>query len=569
MKRILTAILLATMVFPLWAIFPMQIVNNSPFPDNQVYIAIVSNYAGVVSYYDLNHNTANSVAFPRLTTALNTLHKTSGDWGYADVFVTLDQIVNKTIYIDRTMACRMFISFGSPMYLHVHATGGYAGADLNNPTDPNADVRWEVVEFSYDQYDVMFVNTTRVDAFQYPMAVDLYGNVAAGANNAHMARGETCTYQEVLEKWQQAYGNTIYSHCVIDNRITKDNLGPIIMQPSKVKALKQSNIFEEYIDQIWTTFSSKRLHAQMGERGTWSGKVENDVFVMKNDANPSQVACVARPTTTDVIEGAGAFATGSEIDKAVQAQFCGAMNRGMIDLTKGDNELQNWGDVAKFFTQNTWNEYVRFFHREDISLGKYTYAFAYDDTFDQSSTCATSHPERVVVTIGGYSDKSSEGDDPTQGGSDAGDNDDDSSDEETPSDGNKLSGTTAEGLNYTCTITQVGMDVTYSFAVTNASEFVGLVPVIWDNSNGFREILNVASYTFSNCTEGQVLRVACKWMYAGGDTHTEYISYTVQSAQTGVDNIPLSATTTKQIENGRVVILINGKRYNILGCNID
>ena len=569
MKRILTAILLATMVFPLWAIFPMQIVNNSPFPDNQVYIAIVSNYAGVVSYYDLNHNTANSVAFPRLTTALNTLHKTSGDWGYADVFVTLDQIVNKTIYIDRTMACRMFISFGSPMYLHVHATGGYAGADLNNPTDPNADVRWEVVEFSYDQYDVMFVNTTRVDAFQYPMAVDLYGNVAAGANNAHMARGETCTYQEVLEKWQQAYSNTMYSHCVIDNRITKDKLGPIIMQPSKVKALKQSNIFDEYIDQIWTTFSSKRLHAQMCERGTWSGKVENDVFVMKNDANPSQVACVARPTTTDVIEGAGAFATGSEIDKAVQAQFCGAMNRGMIDLTKGDNEIQNWGDVAKFFTQNTWNEYVRFFHREDISLGKYTYAFAYDDTFDQSSTCATSHPERVVVTIGGYSDKSSEGDDPTQGGSDAGDNDDDSSDEETPSDGNKLSGTTAEGLSYTCTITQVGMDVTYSFAVTNAGEFVGLVPVIWDNSNGFREILNVASYTFSNCTEGQVLRVACKWMYAGGDTHTEYISYTVQSAQTGVDNIPLSATTTKQIENGRVVILINGKRYNILGYNID
>ena len=284
MKRILTAILLATMVFPLWAIFPMQIVNNSPFPDNQVYIAIVSNYAGGVSYYDLNHNTANSVAFPRLTTALNTLHKTSGDWGYADVFVTLDQIVNKTIYIDRTMACRMFFSFGSPMYLHVHATGGYAGVDLNNPTDPNADVRWEVVEFSYDQYDVMFVNTTRVDAFQYPMAVDLYGNVAAGANNAHMARGETCTYQEVLEKWQQAYGNTIYSHCVIDNRITKDKLGPIIMQPSKVKALKQSNIFDEYIDQIWTTFSSKRLHAQMGERGTWSGKVENDVFVMKNDA---------------------------------------------------------------------------------------------------------------------------------------------------------------------------------------------------------------------------------------------------------------------------------------------
>jgi hypothetical protein len=308
----------------------------------------------------------------------------------------------------------------------------------------------------------------------------------------------------------------------------------------------------------------------MGERGKWSGSVKNGVFVMTNDADASQVAHVSRPTTNDVIEGAGAFATGSEIDKAVQAQFCGAMNRGMIDLTRGDNELQDWGDVTKFFTQNTWNEYVRFFHREDISLGKYTYAFAYDDTFDQSSTCATSHPERVVLTIGGYSDKSDEGDDPTQGNPDSGTNDDNTTGDEntgddTPIEGNVFSGTTAQNLKYTCTITQTNMDVTYRFDVTNASDFVGLVPVIWDNTNGFREYINTSSHTFTNCTEGQQLSVACKWMYAGGDTHTEYIQYTVQALSTDVHDVPIEEVAIKRIENGRVVIIRNGKRYSLLG----
>lgn len=545
-----------------WAIFPMQIVNNSPFPDSKVYIAIISNYGGTTSYYDLQNNSATSVSFPQLTAAHNTLHKTSGDWGYANVFVTLDQITNKTIYIDRTMACRMFIGFGSPMYLHVHATGGYAGADMNNPADPNADLRWEVVEFSYDNNDVMFVNTTRVDAFQYPMAIDLYGNVAAGANNAHMSRGETCTYQEVLQRWNQDYGSTIYDNCKV-NRITHDNLGPIIMQPSKIAALKNSNTFDTYINQIWTAFTSKRLHASMGERGVWSGSVQNGTFVMTNDADPSQVAHVSRPTTHDVIEGAGTFASGSEIDKAVQAQFCGAMNRGMIDCSLGDNVLQNWGDKSKFFTQNTWNEYVKFFHRADISVGQFTYAFAYDDTFDQSSTCATSHPDHLVVTIGGYSANSAVGEDPTQGGPSVNPDPDPEPepDPELPSGGNTQSGTTPQNLHYTCTITQTGMDVTYTFAVTNPSDFVGLVPVIWDNSNGFREYVNTDTHTFNNCTVGQVLKVACKWMFAGGDTHTEYIEYTVKDpVATAIDAVE-HRTVVKRIENGTVVIIKDGKKY--------
>ena len=558
-----------------FAIFPMQITNNSQFSDEEIYIAIIGKRQdGTHVYYDLQSNTASGVSMPVLTTSLNTLHKQQGDWGYANIFVTLQSISNRTIYIDQSFACRMFVGFRSPMYLHVHDAGGYAGADLNNPSDPNADLRWEIVEFSYDQYDVMFVNTTRVDAFQYPMGVELYGNTAAGANNAYMKRGDLKSYAETIADWQQEFGGTIYANCQI-NRISKDNLGPIIMQPSKVASVKESNEFDAYINQIWTAFSTKTLRCNMGDRGEWYGRVENGTFVMHQEGNAARTAYVGRPTTVDVIEGAGAFATGSEDDKATQAQFCGAINRGMIDTDLADNTLQHWGDRDAFFTRNNWNKYVAFFHHPQRSYDGYTYAFCYDDTFDQSSTCATSHPDRLVVTIGGFTANPG-GDVPSDPDPNPGTDPDPDPDpnpgtdpEPEPSTGNTTTGTTEQGLQYSCTIAQTGQNVTYTFQVLNPTSFVGLVPVIWDNSNGFREVLNTNTITFSDCTPGQQLSVACKWMYSGGDTHTPYVNYMVQST-TSLDAAEAqSVAVRKMLRNGQCVILRNGETYDMMGRMIE
>ncbi|MCQ2334767.1 MAG: beta-1,3-glucanase family protein [Paludibacteraceae bacterium] len=560
-----------------WAIFPMQLVNNSPFDDSQIYVGILGERLGVAMvgqplgssphiYYDLSQNSASRVVLAPLNESVNTLHKQPGDWGYANVFTTLDQIPNKTIYIDRSQACRLFVSFGEPMYLHAF-NAGYAGADLNNPSDPNATHRWEVAEFTYDQYDVMFINTTRVDAFQFPMAVDLYGDVAAGANNAHMSRGEVCTYSEVIGKWNEAYATTKYNYCKI-NRITADTLGPIIMQPSKVQQVKNTGTFDDYIDEIWSAFQTKTLRARMGEIGVWYGRVENGIFVMHHEGG-AEVAYISRPTTNDVIEGAGTFAIGSVDDKRVQAQFCGAMNRGMIDCGAADNVEQNWGDTERFFTTNTYNEYVKFFHRADISLGKYTYAFCYDDTFDQSSTCATSHPASVTLTIGGYSDQQpfdtgtgeSLGGNPTPGGNDnPGGN----------SGATEDTDVTAQGLRYSMTFTQDGLDVTVQFSVLNPQDFVGLVPVVWDRTNGFTEYIGVDTHTFENCTPGEVLTVACKWMFAGGDTFTRDYQYTVAplgGVPTEVEELPQVSSQGK-IEirpDGRVLIIHDGRSYNLMG----
>ena len=401
-KKSLTAISLIIAMTVSAQTVPLQLVNNSDFADNEIYVAIIGMQNGQWIYYDLADNTTANAAVKPLNTSVNTLHRQPNDWGYANVFTTLDNIKGQTIHVAHTNACRLFFGFRSPMYLHAF-DAGYAGADFQNPTDPNHGLRWELVEFTYDQYDVMFINTTRVDAFQYPMGVELFGT--SQSNNAYMKRGELLSYNDIINRWNQQNGNSPFSACYQEN-VTTDNLGGIIIQPSKVAAVKNNGYFDNYINQIWSYFTTHELYADMGQRGKWRGTVQGNTFVLTNGG---QTAYVNKPSTTDVIEGAGTFATGSDIDKAVQAQFCGAMNRGMIDVTTTNGQLQDWGDRTSFFTRNTWNPYVAFFHQDDLSYEGFTYAFAYDDTFDQSSTCATKYPDRAVVTIGGFAPKQSTG----------------------------------------------------------------------------------------------------------------------------------------------------------------
>lgn len=400
--RVLFVVMLSCIAFipTQSATIPMKLVNNSQFADNEIYVAIIGQYNGQWIYYDLNNNTSGNAKLNTLSTSVNTLDKTSSDWGFANIFTTLDKISNKTINLDHTYSCRVFFGFKSPLYLHAFdGNGGFAGADLQNSTDPNHGVRWELVEFTLDNYNVMFVNTSRVDAFQYPMGLELYGG--SGSNNPYMKRGELKDYASIIDQWKTTNGSSQFNACYQDN-ITMDNLGGIIVQPSKVPSIKNNGYFDDYINRIWSYFSTNQLYADMGQLGKWRGGVSGNVFTMTRESDGAVAKIATKPSTTDVIEGAGAFATGSSVDLALQAMFCGAVNRGVIDLTVPSGQLQNWGDTNKFFCTDTFNPYVKFFHQKELSYDGYTYAFAYDDTFDQSSTCATSNPDHCVVTIGGF-----------------------------------------------------------------------------------------------------------------------------------------------------------------------
>src|SRR6185369_12762189 len=69
------------------------------------------------------------------------------------------------------------------MYIQVNIDGAghiaYAGANIENPTDPNIDVTFDFGEFAIlpkgNAQQGIFINTTRVDQFGFPLKLRLQG----------------------------------------------------------------------------------------------------------------------------------------------------------------------------------------------------------------------------------------------------------------------------------------------------------------------------------------------------------------------------------------------------------
>lgn len=395
---------------------PFQFQNNSTdFTDSEIYIGLLGDINDSVTVWvNFKENTATNLAVKKISAADNTMHKISSDWGYAPIFTRLSEIPNKTVYIPAITGCRFFIAFKSPLYIHFHATGGYAGPDIQNSNDPNNGIRFETIELSIGA-NGMWVNTTRVDSYQYPMGVEVSGK--SGNTLTYDKVGELITHAAILQRWQSTFTGTEFAPCYINSGVWLNNTtGGIILQPSKIAQFKDNgvskNYFQDYIDRIWKYCSKNELVVSLGERGIYRGKV--DTMAVKKDtlkmvgSNGVLAYISGKPTTQEVIEGKGKIAEDvlatpdKAADKAFQAQFSAALNRGAIDLSVPVGQSQNWGDNSKYFITDIYNKYVWFFHQNDISYNSKTYAFAYDDAFDQSSTIQTTSPQKIRVTIGGF-----------------------------------------------------------------------------------------------------------------------------------------------------------------------
>lgn len=519
---------------------PFEIVNNSKFADGEVYIALVGRKDGAAVWYDFANSTKDNPVTKPINTSFNTVHKASDDWGYADIFTSLDKVKSgNTVYMPKLSACRIFYAFKSPMYIHFFDDGGYAGADLQNPSDPNYGVRWELIEFTWAD-NGLWVNTSRVDAFQYPMGVELWG--AAGANVAYAKAGELISYSEIIAKWKSQLGNDADFAPCYREVISTDNLGGIIEQPTKLPSFKEggasADYYKDYIDKIWNYYSSCQLVCDQGERGVWRGEISGGVLTMTGELgafNGVTARISAKPTTQEIIEGKGVMAEGNENDKALQAQFCGAIARGAIDLTVASGEKQNWGDASKYYKNNTYNKYAAFFHQTDVSFKSKTYAFSYDDTFDQSSTLVTSKPAKVKVTVGGFTQK------PSDAAEDTSNSDNPSNPEQQPTEPYG-SGTTDKGLKYEYSFSDAEGSLTVTFTCTNSSEYVGMVPALYCYSrtggDDYETIGNpgaIITKKFS-VTEGETLSFRGKWMFAGGEDFSDLVEYKVSASTSVVES---------------------------------
>ncbi|GAA0534002.1 beta-1,3-glucanase family protein [Chitinophaga japonensis] len=380
-------------------IVPFTLSNNSQYADANIYVAVV----GIINDNHVWIDTRTG-AVHLMNVADNTVPGPvyNGDLGpggngrYANCFARLSEIPNKTINIPGIEGCRMLISFNSQLYLYFFgasgAPSGYAAPNLANPNDPNQGIRFEMIELT-NAANGLWANTTRVDGYQFPMGLEVWGN-----NAFYQKVGEFIPHDQVLSLWQ-ATAPADFAGCY-------DAANGIIKFPSKTPAFQgngaQAGYFNAYIDAIWSRYRNDNLVFNSGDAGTWSGRVSGDAFIFTR-ASDGQVGTITRkPTNTEAMEGSGVLAAGGEWDKVVQAQVCAAINRHAIDLSLPAGAVQDLSNASGYYQASPYNWYCKFWHRSDISLNGLTYAFCYDDVFNHSSTINAPSPLRATVTIGGF-----------------------------------------------------------------------------------------------------------------------------------------------------------------------
>ena len=385
---------------------PFTLYNNSAYADGNVYVAIV----GIINDNHVWIN-AKTGAVNQMSPSYNTVpgpviggNQGPGNNGlYANCFTKLSEIPNKIINIPGIAGCRILISFNSQLYLYFFgasgAPSGYAAPNLANPTDPNQGIRFETVELS-NTASGLWVNTTRVDSYQYPMGLEVWGNAGF-----YKKVGEYVPHSQILSAWQSTAPSE-FAACY-------DATNGIIKFPSKTTAWQpggaQANYFNAYVDYSWSNYSCGNLIFHAGYAGSWSGRVSGNVFTFTRSSDGAIGTISNKPTQVEVMEGSGVMASGGQWDKVVQAQICAAINRHAIDLNIATGATQDFGTPSKYYQTSPYNWYCKFWHRSDISLNSLSYGFCYDDVFDQSSTCNASSPIRSTITIGGFSGLTSTG----------------------------------------------------------------------------------------------------------------------------------------------------------------
>jgi hypothetical protein len=367
----------------------VDLVNNTngAYTDDQVYVAVIARDPATGQFAWLKPDGTLTPATVADNDAAG--HLTSGGQNYSNYFFTLAQ--SKTLKLPKVDSGRVYVSLGSPLYIKIQADNngniGYAGPNPQNGTDPNVNINFDWYEFTYNGGGI-WINNTQVDEFGFPLTEDVYSN----NGNWHKQTGIMQRRSDLFA----AYAKEV-SPAFQASQQTQGNYR--IMAPAH-GGLSDPNYFDAYVNQIWNYYTSNNLTVTVGAR-QFVGNVQTTangqqlVFTEVNLNNGAYVGgnyYVSKPSTQDILLGAGTLATGNSMELAIEVQICAAFNRHVMeDTTK-------WNTPSAWYAASPSNEYARFWH--DHSVSGLAYGFSYDDSANASSTIQAPNPEHMVLGIG-------------------------------------------------------------------------------------------------------------------------------------------------------------------------
>jgi hypothetical protein len=346
----------------------------------------------------------------------NTVPVPNRPTGYANYALSLAQA--KSLTIPPIQSARIYMSVGKPVLIQVNSNDlgkiTYAGPDLNNSTDPNLGVTFDFGEFNINQprpqsdMPGIFVNTSRVDIFGFPLQLNVTG---LDGYNATVGESLTETRDELFARFNLEVPSEFRS-------LAQAPYAPYrIMSPAHgsfddgidVKTGTQARprganatYLDDYISSVWNQYRSQDLVLNL-QNGwpTFTGRVDaNDTLTFTDSVGSYHIN--GKPSTTEVMLGNGllddASGTADKLahDKQLQlqAQVCAALNRHVADQAFG-----SWWDGAHFYPAGqAANYFTKFWHRH--SLNGLAYGFSYDDVGGHSPSIYTPSPVAVTFTIG-------------------------------------------------------------------------------------------------------------------------------------------------------------------------
>ena len=310
---------------------------------------------------------------------------------YTNYFHSIAQAGSVTI--PPINSARLLLSVGSPMYIRVNqdvnGNLGYAGANIDNPSDPNIDVTFDFAEMAILPDTGFYGNTTRVDQVGFPVKLRLQG-----LDGYDQTVGETASRASLFSAWASSVPAQFAG-------LAQAPYSPYrIVAPAHGSfgtSGANAHYLDSYIQGLWSKYTTQTL-TFTDQQGTFSGHVVNGKFQFTDGQGTYTIQ--RAPTTQEALLGNGVLndATGQTPGTAgydkqlqIQAQMCAAINRHIVE------DPAHWY-TPSFFYASPSNSYSKFWH--DHSVNALSYGFAYDDVGGFSSSLHTEKPTIATVTVG-------------------------------------------------------------------------------------------------------------------------------------------------------------------------
>ncbi len=274
---------------------------------------------------------------------------------------------------------RAYISLGSPMYFKIVNNGtGFVGPNPANPSDPNADVYFDWLEFTIDNSG-FHGNTTQVDQFGFPMVIEL-----TASDGFSKKVGITESRSALFTEYTKTVPVEFQSLLQTPYRIVSPFKGGF------ANGGNYATYFDNYIRDMWQYYTSNQLQLTTQE-GRFIGRVENNIFTFTRADSPDAKYTINYPKSWEVFECSGVFATGDAIQKVIQAQISAMFNRHMVD--NPTNNCQS----TEYYKNTPANYYAQFWHLH--SIDNKAYGFPFDDVCEHSTLIEHPNPQELKVII--------------------------------------------------------------------------------------------------------------------------------------------------------------------------